>query len=161
MMFKFNNFADVLEVAVRIERQGTDLYNKLSALHQSSLAKDVFSFLAAEEEKHAGIFRKMLQKAADYTPRFNYPGEYGLFIEEVASRILDEIEKEISSLPADRENDVLDIGMELEKETILFYMEIKSESKLSQEESEMLQDVIDEERLHWQKLLSLKNKLKF
>jgi rubrerythrin len=160
-MAKFVNFADVLEVAVRIERQGTDFYNKLSARLKSSQAKDAFSFLAAEEEKHAGIFRQMLQRVADYAPRFNYPGEYGLFIEEVASRLLDKTEKEMALLPADNENDVLNIGIELEKETILFYLEIKSESKLNQEESNILQAVIDEERLHWQKLLSLKNKLKF
>ncbi|MGP8154418.1 MAG: ferritin family protein [Smithella sp.] len=60
-MLEFKKFADVLEVAVRIERQGADLYNKLSGRLKSTQAKDVFSFLAAEEEKHAGVFRKMLQ----------------------------------------------------------------------------------------------------
>ena len=65
------------------------------------------------------------------------------------------------SLPAGNENEVLDIGIEFEKETILFYLEIKSENKLSPKEDKVLQKVIDEERSHWQKLISLKNKLKF
>jgi rubrerythrin len=160
-MLKFKNFTDVLEIAVRIERQGTDFYNKLSSKMKIPQAKDAFSFLAAQEEKHAGIFRQILEKVADYNPRFNYPGEYGLFIDGVASRLLNKIEKEIVSLPANNENEVLDIGIELEKETILFYQEIKSESKLKREEDKVLQIVIDEERSHWQKLISLKNKLKF
>ena len=92
-MLKFNNFADVLEVAVRIERQGVDFYNKLSSGMATPQAKDAFAFLAAQEEKHAGVFRQILEKVADYDPRFNYPGEYGLFIEGVASRLLDSMEK--------------------------------------------------------------------
>jgi rubrerythrin len=92
-MLKFKNFADVLEVAVRIERQGADFYNKLSSKLKMSQAKDAFSFLAAQEEKHAGVFRQMLEKVIDNAPRFNYPGEYGLFIEGVASRLLDKIER--------------------------------------------------------------------
>lgn len=160
-MFKFKNFSDVLEVAVRIERHGADFYNKLSSGLVTPPAKDVFSFLATQEEKHAGVFRKILEKVADYAPRFNYPGEYGLFIEEVASSLLDKIEKAMVSLPTGNENEILDIGIEFEKETILFYQEIKYESKLSQKEDKVLQKVIDGERSHWQKLISLKNKLKF
>jgi rubrerythrin len=160
-MLKFNNFADVLEVAVRIERQGSDFYNKLSSRTETPQAKDAFSFLAAEEEKHAGVFRQILEKVADYEPRFNYPGEYGLFIEGVASRLLDRIEKAEGSLPAGNENEVLDIGIEFETETILFYLEIKSESNLHPKDDSTLQKIIDEERSHWQKLILLKNKLKF
>ncbi|HNZ64332.1 MAG TPA: ferritin family protein [Smithella sp.] len=160
-MFKFKNFPDVLEVAVRIERHGADFYNKLSSRLETPPAKDVFSFLAAQEEKHAGVLRQILEKVADYAPRFNYPGEYGLFIEGVASSLLDKIEKAMVSLPTGNENEILDIGIEFEKETILFYQEIKSESKLSQKEDKVLQKVIDGERSHWQKLISLKNKLKF
>jgi rubrerythrin len=160
-MLKFKNFSDVLEVAVRIERQGADFYNKLSSSPETPQVKDVFSFLASQEEKHAGVFRQILEEVADYSPRFNYPGEYGLFIEGVASRLLDKIEKAVVSLPAGNENEVLDIGIEFEKETILFYLEIKSENKLSPKEDKALQKVIDEERSHWQKLISLKNKLKF
>jgi rubrerythrin len=159
-MLKFNNFADVLEVAVRIERQGVDFYNKLYSGIETPQAKEAFSFLAAQEEKHAGVFRQILEKVADYDPLFNYPGEYGLFIEGVASRLLDKIEKAKSSLPAGNENEVLDIGIEFETETILFYLEIKSESKLNPKNDRALQKIIDEERSHWQKLTLLKNKLK-
>ncbi len=59
------------------------------------------------------------------------------------------------------ENAALDTGIELEKETILFYLEIKSEGRLKPKEEKALQKVIDEERSHWQKFISLKNKLKF
>lgn len=161
-MLKFNNFADVLEVAVRIERQGVDFYNKLSSGMATPQAKDAFAFLAAQEEKHAGVFRQILEKVADYDPRFNYPGEYGLFIEGVASRLLDSMEKARGSSPAaGNENEVLDIGIEFETETILFYLEIKSESNLNSKDDSTLQKIIDEERSHWQKLVLLKNKLNF
>ena len=66
-MSEFKRFADVIEVAVRIERQGIQLYQKLRERISSPAVKDVFSFLAAEEEKHLGLFREMLDKVADYT----------------------------------------------------------------------------------------------
>ena len=156
---EFKKIADVLETSVRIERQGIEFYNKLASFVRSPEAQDLFSFLAAEEEKHAGVFRQMLQKVAEYSPRFNYPGEYGLFIEGVASRLLNKIEKDILSLPAGNENDALDVGIEFEKGSILFYMEIKTESKLSPKEEKILQNIIDEERSHWRKLVMQKNKI--
>ena len=67
----------------------------------------------------------------------------------------------MAALPAGNENEVLDIGIEFETGTILFYLEIKSESKLSTKDDQALQMVIDEERSHWQKLILMKNKLKF
>ena len=66
-----------------------------------------------------------------------------------------------SSPAAGNENEVLDIGIEFETETILFYLEIKSESNLNSKDDSTLQKIIDEERSHWQKLVLLKNKLKF
>ena len=160
-MHVFKNFADLLEVAVRIERQGIDFYNRLSTTIDSSQAKDVFSFLAAEEEKHSGVFRMMLEKTADYAPRFNYPGEYGLFIDGVASRLLEKVRKVIGSLPSRNINEALDMGIEFEKESILFYTELKLEGGLDKANMETLQEIIDEERKHWLKLISLEDKLKF
>lgn len=56
-MSVFKDFSDVLEVAVRVERLGIELYKKLYDTVESPHAKSTFSFLAAEEEKHAGTFR--------------------------------------------------------------------------------------------------------
>lgn len=158
-MSEFKKVVDVLEVAVRIERQGSEFYNKLYNTVTTSETKDVFSFLAAEEEKHSGVFRKMLEKVADYHPRFNYPGEYGLFIDGVASYLLEKIEKKINLISSQNIDEAIDLGIELEKETILFYSELKAESQFDASDQKNLEKIIDEERSHWRKLINFKNKI--
>ena len=160
-MSVFKKLSDVLEVAVRIERQGVELYNKLHNTVESSKAKDLFSFLAAEEEKHIGVFRQILEKVSDYAPRFDYPGEYGLFLDGVVSRLLDKVKKAGKSLSAENTNEALDVGIDLEKETILFYSELDLEGRFNPPERGILKKVINEERSHWQRLANLKNKIKF
>lgn len=158
-MSVFKNIVDVVEVAVRIERQGIQLYNSLSSSVKSPKAKDVFSILAAEEEKHAGVFRAMLEKIADYTPRYTYPGEYGLFIDDMASGILEKAKRKAKA-GAENVAKALDLGISLEKETILFYSELASDKRLGRTHKELLGKVIAEERTHWKKLVALKNALK-
>ena len=158
-MTAIRHFVDVLEIAVRIERQGMEMYRRFYEEAEAPQAKSVFSLLAAEEERHAGTFRTMLEKKADYTPRYDYPGEYGLFLNEMASSILKPAETRGPGA-ADL-NDALKRGVELEKDTILFYLEIKQEGHLEPDEAQIIQQLIDEERSHWKKLLALKGNLNF
>ncbi len=160
-MALFKDFADVIEVAIRIEREGIELYKKLYEMISSVEAKPVFSYLAAEEEKHAGVFRTMLETVADYTPRYDYPGEYGAFLNGVAADLTEKIKKNLKKMPATNASQAIDVGIELEKETILFYLELKSDGKLTPEQEKILEKVINEERSHWRKLLELREKIKF
>ncbi|MGV8118774.1 MAG: ferritin family protein [Candidatus Xenobiia bacterium LiM19] len=159
-MSVFKDFSDVLEVAVRVERLGIELYKKLYDTVESPHAKSTFSFLAAEEEKHAGTFRKLLEENASYTPRFEYPGEYGRFLNDYAASIVGKVEKAGSLMAKITINEALEMGIEFEKESILFYYELKSEGDFDKN-TETLQKIIDEERSHWRKLISLKDTLKF
>jgi len=147
------HFVDVLEIAVRIERKGLEFYRRLYDTIDSPKAKRVFSYLAAEEEKHAGLFVKMLEKTADYQPRYEYPGEYGLFLNEMAAGII----KNAGDRRATDLNDAIQAGIELEKESVLFYLELKQEGNFGRENEEILQAILDEERSHWKKLVSLRD----
>ena len=160
-MSVFKDVVDVIEVAVRIERKGIEYYRSLYEAVESPEAKSVFSYLAAQEEKHAGVFRKILESVAEYTPRYEYPGEYGLFLNEYASGILREIEKKSAAVTSDTMKDALEKGIEFEKESILFYMEMKSEARFSNENIKVIEEIIEEERSHWRKLMSFKGTMTF
>src|SRR3989338_9457020 len=92
-MVKIEKISDLLEVAIRIERSGMDFYKTLRNNAKDANARDTFSFLAAEEEKHIGVFRKILENVADYAPRLSYPGEYELFLQGIASRSVSALQK--------------------------------------------------------------------
>jgi rubrerythrin len=160
-MSAFKTVVDVLEVAVRIERLSVEFYRRLYDTSGPPQARSAFSFLAAEEEKHIGIFRTMLDRIADYPPRYEYPGEYGQFLSEYAGRFMAKAEKASSAMNAGTISEAIDAGIEFEKETILFYLELKSEQALGEGNDMLLTDIINEERAHWKKLQSLKGTLTF
>jgi rubrerythrin len=160
-MAKIEKISDLLEIAVRIERNGLDFYKALAGSAQHPAARDVFSFLAAEEEKHIGVFRKMLEKAADYAPRFSYPGEYELYLEGVASRSVFTREKMQDKGIASCQNigQSIEVAMEFEAESILFYNELLGSFK--DPAKKYLDEVIKEEKGHFAQLAQVRGKLKF
>ena len=155
----FKKIQDVLEVAVLIERGGIDFYNCLRDKLESPKARDVFSFLAAEEEKHAGTFRKMLEKKADYVPRYEYPGEYGKFLELMATVVIKKAAESLRSADILTDIQALEAGISMEKETILFYRELLDNPDL--QDKDTLKNIIGEEKMHWQKLEALKGNIAF
>jgi rubrerythrin len=160
-MEKLEKISDCLEVAIRIERNGLDFYKDLSQSVQNSQARDTFSFLAAAEEKHLGVFRKMLEEVADYAPRLNYPGEYELYLEGVASRAVftpDKMQdKKISSVKDISE--AIALAMDFETASILFYNELLN--NFEKINKKYVSEIIDEEKGHFAKLVNIKDKIKF
>ncbi len=159
MKENFYDVSDVVEAAVRIERGGTEMYLKLYESSTSHKARDVFNFLAAEEEKHAGVFRKLLESVADYTPRYNYPGEYGQYLEGIASRMTEAVKKSTAALDAKNISEAVRVAMELEKISIEFYTDVKKQFEGFG--AETVQQIIDEEKGHLAKLEALGEDIKF
>lgn len=160
-MAKIDKISDLLEIAVRIERNGLDFYKALTSSAENPAAKDTFSFLAAEEEKHLGVFRKMLEEVAEYPPRFTYPGEYELYLEGVASRSIFTQEKmqdkKINS--CQDISQAVEVAMDFESQSILFYDELLG--NFQGQARKELDKVIKEEKGHFAKLADIKGKLKF
>lgn len=159
MKENFYDITDVVEAAVRIERGGIDLYLKLYEASRSPKARDVFNFLAAEEEKHAGVFRKLLETVADYSPRYNYPGEYGQYLDGIASRMADAVKRGTNAVDASNQGDAIKVAMELEKMSIEFYSDVKKQ--FEGEKAETVQKIINEEKSHLAKLEAISGEMRF
>jgi hypothetical protein len=101
---------------------------------------------------HAGIFRKILTGAVDYTPRYDYPGEYGMFLNECAAGGMASLNT--GSIPA-----ALATGIEFEKESILFYLELLEEGAFAEENNTIIKRLINEERIHLKKLFALTKRM--
>ncbi len=159
MKENFYNINDVVEAAVRIERSGMELYLKLYENSSISAARDVFNFLAAEEEKHIGVFRKLLESIADYSPRFKYPGEYEQYLEGIAYRMTETLKKGAAAVDVKNPEEAILIAIELEKMSIDFYTDVQKQ--FSGAEIEIVQQIINEEKGHLSKLEAVKGDLKF
>lgn len=145
--------SDVLEVAVRIERHAVALYRQLSRAAPSPQAREVFSYLAAEEEKHLGVFRGILDRSAGYVPRYAYPGEYELFLDAVAHHTLAGVARPAEAIAAATLEEAVRAGIDLEMGAIVFYGELAS--LFADEERGPIDEVIRQEKGHLAKLSAI------
>ncbi len=153
----FKEPSTILETAIRIEREGVKFYTAMGESVSAEAAKDLFSFLAAEEERHLGILRQILEQVADYTPQFSYPGEFGLFIEEFAAMAIHTFQNTDIAEGISDYSEAIALGLQVEMETMLFYNELCD--KLPGEQDSIVKEIIEEEKSHILELKTLRDKL--
>ncbi len=169
---------DVIEVAIRLERQSRDFYHKMSDAQANEEVHDIFSFLASEEEKHIGTYVHLLDGIADYHPQFKYAGEYGKYLDNYSKMvfsklisesryytefnfILNKIEGRSSELLS-RVTDLFKIGdvqeafaiaREMELSVIMFYSEMLP--LFEDEGKKTIHQILFEEKEHIKKINSV------
>lgn len=132
---KYENFSDAeaLKIAMNIEEEGLEFYSLLMKSAKDDKAKDIFSELASAEKKHFALFQKMyleltspanpVQGCEDYTVDLYLKDlvDTGIFTKKgAAKRIVAEIKTDI---------DALRIGIQAEKDSILYYTEAAKNTK--------------------------------
>jgi rubrerythrin len=158
---EFIKIEDVFEVAVRIERKGIEYYKLAHEKAAGGAAKDVFAFLVSQEEKHLGTFQGLLEKAADYQPRFKYPGYYEAFYNDAASQALESLKRVDAVLAAKSTDDALGLARNIEAESIAYYQAMLKAFP-DEKDHKVIQRIVDEEKAHLAKIASLGTKgLKF
>ncbi|MFC1512585.1 ferritin family protein [bacterium] len=154
--FKAN---ELLEFAIRIEENGETFYKDMAWKNNNEKIKELFNYLADEETKHKDTFKSMLEKIEDYEPMEAYPDEYFLYLREYADEHIfndtNNLSKKIESLKTDLE--ILDFAVTIEKDSILYYMEMKN--LVSSNDKNVIENIIQEERMHYRKLVEIKKLL--
>ncbi|MBW7899639.1 hypothetical protein B188_10340 [Candidatus Brocadiaceae bacterium B188] len=126
---KYENFndAEALKIAMIIEEEGLEFYSILMKNAKDAKVKNIFSELALAEEKHLALFQKMyaeitsqtnpMQGCEDYTVDLYLKDlvDTGIFTKKgEARRVAMVIKTDI---------DALKIGIQAEKDSILYYTE--------------------------------------
>lgn len=147
---------EVVEMGIQIEKNGRDFYSGAIALIKSDKPKDIFTYLAGEEEKHIMTFEAMLSDVKKYEPSEAYPGEYFAYLKALAKGYVftkegkgKEIAKNVKS-----QNDAIELGIGFEKDSILFYQGMKQ--IVLEDEHEVIQKLIEQEQKHLLKLYELR-----
>lgn len=132
---KYENFndAEALKIAINIEEEGLEFYSLLMKSAKDEKVKEIFSQLALAEKKHMALFQKallevtdaatMAQGCEDYTVDLYLKDlvETGIFTKKgEARRLATEIKTDA---------DALRIGIQAEKDSILYYTEAVKNTK--------------------------------
>jgi rubrerythrin len=150
--------SEVVEVGIQIENNGRDFYSTLSGQAQDSGAREMFKYLAGEEEKHIAAFQKILRKASGYQPQGLTSDEYYAYMNALAGEYVftqkDKGEEIARNIKSDRE--AVDKGIVFEKDSIIFYEGIKH--LVPSNDAKVIDELIIQEKKHLKKLIDLKQK---
>ncbi len=151
---------EIIEIAIAIEETGYEFYNESRKKVANQTTADIFEFLAGEELEHKKKFLLLKDSfgAPDRPPeeeRFRYLKIMGEEIFNTHKDDIDMVLKEIDTPLA-----VIKRAFLLEKESILFYSEMKPLYGSEQKTIELIEKIIAEERKHVTVLYDLTQKLR-
>ena len=151
--------SEVVEIGIQIEKNGRDFYEGVVKLSKNEKAKEIFEFLRGEEDKHIEKFEDLLSQVKKYEPSEAYPGEYFAYLKALSEGYIftkagkgTEIVKNIKI-----EKEAVDAGIGFEKDSILFYHEMKR--FVLGGEQKVIDKLLEEEQEHLRKLTELKKGL--
>ena len=136
---------DIIDIAVKLEKNGENRYRKAIASHRSDELKALLAWMVEEEVKHAQWFMELKAKVA--------LDEEMIAMREMNQKMLGEfIGKQAFSLNevnfdlVEKQNELIKIFIEFENDTILFYEMLCAFA--APETQRQLAVIIDEEKRH-------------
>jgi rubrerythrin len=150
---------EVVKLGIQVEKNGKDFYSILAEQSKIPKTKQIYQYLAKEEEKHITTFKQIAEKLEDYKPAQSYEGEYLAYMSALAAEYVftkeyqgKQIAKNIQT-----EKEAIELGIGFEKDSIIFFEGMKR--LVPEDDKEIIDKLIAEEEIHLNRLLSLKKDL--
>ncbi len=155
-MAQFFHAADIAKAAVEIEKKGQDFYGRVAEKAQTDSIKELFLHLRGEEKKHEAVFSELLKRLGQVElPAWSTADEYAMYVDaliESHALFTGGLAEKYMADAADDET-AIRMAMAFEKDTLLFFLEMKE--LVPESEKEFVLQCIDEERLHIRQLKEL------
>jgi len=148
-MAHFFHANEIAKVAVEIERKGRQFYLRAAEAAKSEEIKDLFRYLAEEETKHEEIFSALLDRLGKVElPAWSNEEEYSTYLNALidSHALFSGGLAEKYMADAADEDTAIRMAMSFEKDTLLFFLEMKE--LVPDSEKEAVQSCADEERNH-------------
>jgi len=159
-MVNIFSVSEVIQLGIQIERNGRDFYSTVAKSSKIDRAKQIFQYLAGEEEKHIKVFEGILSGVESYEPPEAYPGEYFAYLRALSEEYVFTKEKKGIEIAQKVKSDMegIEIGIDVEKDSILFYNEMKK--LVPKDRHKTIDKLIQQEQEHLRELSKLKGSLK-
>ena len=151
---------EILELGIKIEELGEEYYRNFAERSKDKEIKDLFEFLAGEEVNHKNTFMNIQKEwsSDDFiVPLLNE--EVSAYLRSiVGSKLFSDKRSFIKNFDHLTEPvDIINQAIIFEKDTILFYYEMKSFTK--EKNHKIIEKLIAEEKSHVLKLEAVKKEL--
>lgn len=140
--------AELINVAIREEQTGATYYRALAEAAESEELHDFALEVAEMEDEHEQKFKDLRERVGDYEPVGDYEDEYTDYMEYMCRGRIFPADREGQELARQQESEqqAIETAMEMERNTLLFYHELLP--FVPEEDRELLDDIIAEERQH-------------
>jgi len=143
---------EIFEMAEQIERNGSRFYRRAAQGFTDSRARQLMLDLAAMEDEHEKVFAAMRGELLQQEREPRVPDPYGeaiLYVRGMADGVVFDLRTDPSERLTGKETmeDILKTAIELEKDSIVFYLGIKEivPERLSKQR---IDDIVKEEMGH-------------
>lgn len=146
----------VLETAMEMEKRARDLYTRLAQAVKSPDQKRLLEHLANEEKGHHELFHKWLVEMEAFFKDVVVTAHAALLTRYMQSRLFppDRLKEKIFSM---KDLDaIFEFAIGMEMESMVLYSEIKP--SVPADQRSFIDHIIAEEKIHLERLVSLKNK---
>ena len=150
---------ELIEIAIGIEKNGAIFYDSLAGSTKNPRARDTYKNLADKEREHAVVFQEMLDSAGESKPPETYTEQYNLYLRALIDSLVFADDKVSLKMAQNVNSDAeaIQIGIGAEKDSILFYVEVKELVRRS--DRKVVAKIIEEERAHLRQLTEVKKGL--
>jgi rubrerythrin len=145
--------ADVTKMALTMEEKGENLYSWAARKFDTDEVVVMFKRLAAEEKEHAMVFKRLLELPDAHETISADSNRYLMMLAGVGD--IFPSHREINEQQVKTPTDALAMGIQAEKDSILFYQEMYNHTK-STEVKQALSKLLEEEKMH---LLELRDSM--
>lgn len=147
-MNKAYNLAEIFDIAIMIEINGAEFYREVAAKQPIPAVKEFLLDLANQEAGHEKLFRKMQARFADQTNVDALNDEFAmLYMQSEATNYVFKSTNSSDSVSDMLLCDVLELAMNKERDSILFFMGLKFLMK-ADNDKEIINKLIEEEQFH-------------
>jgi rubrerythrin len=150
---------EICSIGIQLERTGIDYYTRMANRFPGEDFKKIFLKLIKMEEKHEQELQK-IKKRRTGTTECLIDRESTAYIKALLSEnvYMDKIHLQMFEDKIKDIVDVLNLAIDMEKETILFYLglNVGLDGIITHEEHQIIKDVTSEEREHLKELALLK-----
>lgn len=153
---------DMFKMAIRIEENGARFYRKAAKQQSDAKNQEMLEKLGVMEDQHIRTFEKMrgsMTEAEKTNTVFDPQGEASLYLVAMADSHKGEGNPSVADALTGEESiaEIIDIAIDLEKESILFYLGLK-DLVPPEYGQDKLDTIINEERRHIIQLNGIRKK---
>lgn len=150
---------EIIDIAIGMEEAGNHYYDLCASRFDDPAMKKIFTHLAAQELEHRNYFQTLRASAPDSSG--NFTDEYYAYLRAIGgTRVFHREPVDTVLSLIDTPVKAIRKGFQDEKESILFYSELRAAYRDDPKVVPALETIIEEERRHVMALMELMEKQK-